>query len=376
VDTVEAGGGRYRRVRRPRRVRRRRSRLGKALMVFALVLCALVVVLFAGGLFAMNRLNHAVVPGDLLGTARAPRGIKHGPLNYLLIGSNWRDDDPGNGERADSIIIVHIPRGMKRAYLISVPRDLYHTIKPYPKTGFPGSTQKIDAALNYGGMPLMSQTVADLTGITFNGAVVARFDGFKKAVTALGGVNMCVDEETVSVHIGHDANGHYAAPYTNLDGTPQPVPGVTPQIYHKGCQHLAPWQALDYVRQRELLPGGDYDRQRHQQQFIMAVLKQTASAGTLSNPVKADRVVHDIGQATTMDTNGVSVTDLVLTMRRIKADSLVGLRTPSHPDMIDGTSYVMADHDAPALWKALREDKLHDFATNHPDMVNPLDQGS
>ncbi|WP_203921091.1 hypothetical protein, partial [Rugosimonospora africana] len=74
MDTVEAGGGRYRRVRRPRRVRRRRTRLGKALMVVALVLSVVVLALFAGGLFAINRLNHAVVPGNLLGTARAPRG--------------------------------------------------------------------------------------------------------------------------------------------------------------------------------------------------------------------------------------------------------------------------------------------------------------
>ena len=153
------------------------------------------------------------------------------------------------------------------------------------------------------------------------------------------------------------------------------MPGVTPQVYHKGCQHLAPWQALDYVRQRELLPGGDYDRQRHQQQFIMAVLKQTASAGTLRNPFKADRVVHDIGQATTMDTNGVSVTDLLLAMRGIKASSLVGLRTPSHPDTVDDISYVMPDDDAPALWKALREDRLQEFAANHPDLVNPLNPG-
>jgi LCP family protein required for cell wall assembly len=370
VDTVEASGGRYPRPRQ----RRRRSRLAKALLVFAIVLCALVVALFAGGLFTINRPSHAVQSANLLGTARAPRGLKHGPLNYLLIGSNWRDDDPGNGERADSIMIVHIPRGMKRAYLVSVPRDLYYHIKPYPKTGFEGSTEKIDAALNYGGIPLMSQTVADLTGVKFNGAVVARFEGFKKAVTALGGVNMCVDEETVSVHIGRDRNGHFAAPYTDLAGDPQPVPGVTPQVYHKGCQHLAPWQALDYVRQRELLPGGDYDRQRHQQQFIMAVLKQTASAHTLSNPFKTNRVVHDIGQATTMDTNGVSVTDLMLATRGIKASSLVGLRTPSHPDTMNGTSYVMADDDAPALWQALREDKLQAFAASHSDMVNPLNQ--
>ncbi|GAA5185817.1 hypothetical protein GCM10023322_30710 [Rugosimonospora acidiphila] len=340
-----------------------------------LALGVLAAALFASGLFTVHRLNRTVVPGNLLGTARAPRGVKHGPLNYLLIGSNWRDDNPGNGERADSIMIVHIPRGTKSAYLVSVPRDLYYTIKPYSPTGFEGSTEKIDAALNYGGMPLMSQTVADLTGLKFNGAVEARFDGFKKAVTVLGGVNMCVDEKVVSVHVGRDASGHFAAPYTNLTGTPQPVPGVTPQVYHPGCQHLAAWQALDYVRQRELLPGGDYDRQRHQQQFMMAVLKQTASTHTMSNPIKLDRVVHDIGRSMTTDTNGVPVTNLALMMRGIKASSLVGLRTPSHPEMVDDTSYVMADDDAQGLWQALRDDKLQAFAKSHPDMVNPLNQG-
>jgi LCP family protein required for cell wall assembly len=375
VETVEASGSPKRRVPRPRRVRRRRSRLAKALLVTLLVLGVLAGALFAAGIFAMNRLNHTVVPGNLLGGARAPRGLKNGPLNYLLIGSNWRDDDPGNGERADSIMIVHVPKGMKSAYLISVPRDLYYTIKPYPPTGFEGSTEKIDAALNYGGMPLMSQTVSDLTGVKFNGAMVARFDGFKKAVTALGGVNMCVDEETVSVHIGRDSQGHFAAPYTNLTGDPEPVPGVTPQVYHRGCQHMAPWQALDYVRQRELLPGGDYDRQRHQQQFIMAVLKQTASTHMLSNPFKLDRVVHDIGQGLTTDTNGVSVSDLVIAMRGIKANSLVGLRTPSYPDVVDDTSYVMPDDDAPDLWKALRDDRLQAFAASHRGLVNPLNAG-
>jgi LCP family protein required for cell wall assembly len=360
----------------PGRVRRRRgrgrSRLSKVLLVCALVLVVAAGAAVLGGVFAVHRINSSVVSTNLLGDARAPKGATGGARNYLLIGSNWRDDNPGNGERADSIIVVHVPAGSNRAYLVSVPRDLYHTIKPYPPTGFQGSTEKIDAALNYGGMRLMSQTVSDLIGVKFNGAVVARFDGFQKAVKALGGVNMCVDEKTVSVHIGHDQNGHVAAPYTNLEGDPEPVPGVTPVIYHPGCQHLAPWQALDYVRQRELLPGGDYDRQRHQQQFIMAVLKQSTSAHMLTDPVKLDRVTRDIGQALTTDTNGVPISSLIFGMRGIKAGNLVGLRTPSHPDVVDGTSYVMPDDDAPQLWKAVRDDQLGPFAKSHPDLVNPL----
>jgi LCP family protein required for cell wall assembly len=349
-----------------------RTRAARVLAAFALVLGVLAAILGVSALLVRDRVNHAVTVGRLLGNARATPGMDQGPLNFLLIGSNWRENAPGNGERADSIMVVHVPAAHDRAYLVAIPRDLYYTIKPYPPTNFTGSTEKIDAALNFGGMPLMSQTAADLTGLKFNGAVVARFAGFQKAVAALGGVDMCVDEETVSVHIGHDASGKFAAPYTNIDSDPVPVPGVTPQVYHPGCQHLAPWQALDYVRQRELLPGGDYDRQRHQQQLMLAVLNQTTSAGMLSDPVKLDRVVHDIGQGLTVDTNGVSVTSLSLLLRGVRTGSVVGLRTPSHPQTMDDTSYVVADPDAAGLWQAMRKDSLDRFAAAHPDMVNRL----
>jgi LCP family protein required for cell wall assembly len=276
------------------------------------------------------------------------------------------------GERADTIMIVHIPRDLSRAYLVSVPRDLRYTIKPYPPTGFQGSTEKLDAALNFGGMPLMSMSVSDLTGVKFDGAVESRFAGFEKAVEILGGVDMCVDEETVSVHIGWDAHGNQTAPYTNTQASPIPVPGVTPQVYHVGCQHLQPWQALDFVRQRELLPNGDYDRQRHQQQLIMAVLKKTASAGTLLDPVKLNQVLSAIGQNMTIDTNGTSASDFLLALRNIKYSSLVGLKAPSHPQDINGTSYVVADPGMPDLWKAIRDDKLDAYAAAHPELVNSL----
>ncbi|WP_203924983.1 hypothetical protein, partial [Rugosimonospora africana] len=71
MDTVEAGGGRYRRVRQPRR---RRTRLGRALLVVALAVGVLVGALFAGGLFTIHRQNQAVSSANLLGSARAPRG--------------------------------------------------------------------------------------------------------------------------------------------------------------------------------------------------------------------------------------------------------------------------------------------------------------
>jgi LCP family protein required for cell wall assembly len=370
ITSADAGASRSER-------QRRRVRLRRVLAISAVALLLIVGAALVGGVVLAKRFDGSIARRNLLGDARATPAARgnsvDGPLNFLLIGSNFRTEDPSNGERADTIMIVHVPRDMSRAYLVSVPRDLYYTIKPYPPTKFEGSTEKIDAALNFGGMPLMAQTVSELTGVKFDGAVEARFDGFTKAIEALGGVDMCVDEETVSVHVGHTSDGEYAMPYSNTGAQPIPVPGVTPQVYYPGCQHLAPWQALDYVRQRELLPNGDYDRQRHQQQFLMAVLKQTASAGTLSDPIKLDRVLHAIGQALTIDTNGTSATDFILALRGIKAGSLVGLKAPSHPKTMGGTSYVVGEPDLPDLWKAIRDDTLDTYATTHTNQVNPLD---
>jgi anionic cell wall polymer biosynthesis LytR-Cps2A-Psr (LCP) family protein len=126
------------------------------------------------------------------------------------------------------------------------------------------------------------------------------------------------------------------------------------------------------VRQRELLPNGDYDRQRHQQQFIAAVLRQTASSGTMSDPVKLRRVVTDIGKGLTVDTNGVPVSDLAWALHGLRSQDLTGLRPPSHPVEINGTDYVKADTGSSALWRALRSDTLAAYVKAHPTLVNPL----
>jgi LytR_cpsA_psr family len=59
-------------------------------------------------------------------------------------------------------------------------------------------------------------------------------------------------------------------------------------VYHVGCQHFVGWQALDYVRQRELIPDGDYGRQRNQQQLIRALAAKVTASHLLSNPLAAD----------------------------------------------------------------------------------------
>jgi LCP family protein required for cell wall assembly len=274
-----------------------------------------------------------------------------GPLNFLLLGSDARDNDPSNGQRSDTIILVHVPASMDRAYLISIPRDLRVHIPENPQTQFSGSTEKVNAAFNYGGggiggFQLLSKTLNQLIGIKFDGAGIINFDGFQRAVNVLGGIDLCVDQETKSIHTG--------------------------AVYQPGCQHLRPWQALDYVRQRELLPGGDYDRQRHQQQFLKALFENVLNQGIATNPVKLDQLIRAIGSSLTLDTGGVSLPEMVFSLKNIKPSSLVGIKVPSYPTMLGDTSYVLPYDQAASLYQAIASDTLDSWVTANSSWVNTI----
>src|SRR5688500_18243128 len=124
-------------------------------------LCAIfgcVLMVLSGGALVTSqvlvaRYANAVETKDLFGNAasgytkQAVSDIK-GPLNILLVRIDPRDDS--TAPLSDSIIVVHIPKNMKQAYLYSIPRDLRVAIPPSAKTNFRGGTSKINAAMSYG----------------------------------------------------------------------------------------------------------------------------------------------------------------------------------------------------------------------------------
>jgi LCP family protein required for cell wall assembly len=313
-----------------------------------------------GGGVLLDRYESAVHQATLIDPhARAKAALKPGrPLNLLLIGTDLRPDENQNDPaRSDSIIVVHVPPAHDRAYLISIPRDLLVDIPADPATGQPAAYDKINAAFangdsNGGGLPggmrLLSQTLTDLSGLRFNAGAIINFGGFQALVSALGGVDMCIDERVVSIHTG--------------------------AVYQRGCRHLQPWQALDYVRQREGLPGGDYDRERHQQQFLKAVVRQTSGAGLLSDPIKLDRVVRAAGSALTFDGGGASVLDWALALHPIGPDAVTLIRTAGHPVLTregDWSTYQgeALDPASRALLDAVQEEKVQEWVTAHPDLI-------
>jgi LCP family protein required for cell wall assembly len=303
-----------------------------------------------GGLKLLTeRLEDALRKADLLDSgARSGSGELHGPLNYLLIGSDQRDTSP-NSHRADSIVIVNIPAGLSHAYLISVPRDLRVAIPPYPPTGYKGGNDKVNAAFQYGGADgakLLSATVSNLTGVRFDGAAIIDFNGFKRVVDLLGGVDVCVDRQVNSIHTGH--------------------------VFPVGCYRMDGAQSLDYARQRYGLPRGDYDRQRHQQQILKGIAQKLTDPAVLANPLKLDQTIRAIGATMTVDTNGVPLNDLVFSFRNMRAENVTGIRIPSKGERVEGTAYNVLTPDADGLFKAVREGDVAGWAAANPKWVNRI----
>jgi LCP family protein required for cell wall assembly len=283
---------------------------------------------------------------------------------------------------------VHIPAAHDRAYLISIPRDTLAQIPADTQTGYVGGQNKINAAFAFGsqngggipgGVTLLATAIKTLYGIGFDAAAVVDFAGFQKVVDVLGGVDLCVDEKVTSIHIGFTADGVMApqAPFrqdANLHL--YPVPGVTPQVYNPGCQHLNAWQSLDYTRQRDLLANGDgdYGRQRHQQQFIKAVVTGIFSKGVLTNPSKLAAVLDTVGKAVTVDTGGISLEDWIFAMRGINAGTVTTIKTNNgqyNTTTITGIGdcEVLTDTSLQLL-RAVSADTVAEFVTEHPDWVS------
>ena len=254
-------------------------------------------------------------------------------------------------QRADTILIVHIPAGLNRAYLISVPRDLLVEIPPSPTAAYGGGSDKINSAFHFGGggqpgARLLSATLAQVTGLRFDGAALIDFSGFRKVIDLLGGVRMCVDTPVQSIH-------------TNTFFTP-------------GCQEMDGARALDYARQRYDLPAGDFDRQRHQQQLLRAIMDKASTSELRSNPIKLDQVIRAVGASLTVDTNGLATQEMVFGLRGLRPDAMKGIQVPSRSEMIGDTSYVVLDESAAGLFQSLQGPDLDGWAQANPEWVNQL----
>jgi polyisoprenyl-teichoic acid--peptidoglycan teichoic acid transferase len=311
-------------------------------------------------------------------------GSKHvavvGAKNILLIRIEGR---PGADQfRADSVMLLHIPAAHDRGELLSIPTTVDVAIPPYDngKQRYAGGRDRIAAAFTIGaqgldgadarrhGTELLARTINGLAGVTFDAVAVIDYAGYESVLTALGGVDLNVDEKTTSIDVGYDSNGRQATPFrVDPDGTVAAIPGVTPKVYDVGQHQLAPWEALDYTRQRDLLAkqDNDYGRARHQEQVLQAAYREIVAGGILTDPVRLSTFLDTLGKAATLDTGGVPITDWLFAMRDIGAAGLVGLQVNG------GVPQETLSSTSIELLQAIRDDTVDNFIAAHPAWVAP-----
>ncbi|WP_432824813.1 LCP family protein [Dactylosporangium sp. CA-092794] len=356
-------------------------------LIFGALLLLISGGILVGGNLLLNHYGDQITHEGGLGDAAAAGATIDGPITLLLVGIDERVNNEAMGARSDSIIIAHVPASHDAVYMMSIPRDTRVHIPANKATKYNGGTDKINAAFQFGyqngggrdgGLALLAETVSALAGgMKFNGAAIVNFDGFSGLVKALGGVHMCVDEETTSIHTGWNTKTNVeGVPYNfNADGIPTTLkPNMRPQVYKVGCRDFAAWEALDYVRQRDKLANndGDYGRQRHQQQFIKAMLKKATSTGVISNPIKVNQMLGEVGKAVSFYNNKVSLADWIFTLKGINPDGMVTLRTNNgqyNAQTVNGQSFESLDQNAQDLLKSFSDDTVAAFVAQHPEMI-------
>ncbi|GAB3184270.1 hypothetical protein GCM10027259_42090 [Micromonospora palomenae] len=297
-----------------------------------------------------------------------------GPIDMLLLGVDARERWAADDVRADSIIVLHIPASHDQAYMISIPRDTEAQIPAFKKSGYAGGTDKINAAFQAGarngggwegGAQLMAQTIKNMTGISFDGAAIINFGGFKNVIDTLGSVRICVKHEVKSIHtVMVDGKQMWKA---DAKKTGRPM---TPVVYKKGCRQMSGLEALDYSRQRYGLPNSDYDRQQNQQQLIKAMARKATEKGMLTNPVKINQLIRAAGKAFILDVGDAPIADFIFTLRGISANELTMLRTNGGTYNGNANNREALSPQTLEMFRAVKNDKLGEFVYANPAVLS------
>jgi len=259
------------------------------------------------GLESRTDWNGNILPDDILGALHA--------------GSRLGVENGVGGNATNTLILIHIPAGGKKAVGFSIPRDDWVTF-PTPYDGQtagkvdqaygdalaakesqlrqqdPGMSQnQIAFEGNEAGRAATVATVTALTGVTIDHFAEVNLDGFYELAKVLNGVEVCLNHP-----VAYDSySGFYA--------------------HHAGYQHLNAAMALAFVRQRHGLANGDLDRTHRQQAFLDSVMQQLRTEGVLGDLTKINSLLSVARQYVITD-SGWDLLDFASQMRSLTSGNL------------------------------------------------------
>lgn len=243
----------------------------------------------------------------------------------LALGSDARPGQPVLGSRSDAIQLVGVNTKTHSGVTIGVPRDSYVSI---PGLG----SDKINAAMVYGGPEATAGAVGNLIGIQPDYVFVASFVGFRKMVTGVHGIRAKV-----------------TYPMSDLGHT------FTP-----GMHKFNGREALAFSRNRHDLPRGDFDRSMDQGQFIKGGL--ATMLAKLGRHGFFERALGLLATYTDTNVNPVDLYQLGRTLLEVNPNRVKVCVLNGGTGYVGDASVVFPDL---AATHALADDVRHDAKVDH-----------
>ena len=302
---------------------------------------------------------HAPAIADSGAGARERPAVKPGETpagpvrNFLIIGTDSAvgldDDDPAahrdrtaSAALADVIMLLRLDPGLRRASLVSVPRDVY---VPIWRGGVPVREEKIASSLLVGGMeqgaPTLVETITNNFGVPIHNFVVMDFHGFEAVVDELGGVPAWFPYPV------RDTGSGLNEPYG-------------------GCTLLDGQESLAFVRSRKIegyFDGrwrrvgvwNDLERNQRQQSFMLMAMERAIDKGARSVLARNDLI--EAGAATVVLDDRLTLRtllDLGRAFSSFRPDDLDRYVLPVIDDSVGNSSVLRLGESAARVFDVFR----------------------
>lgn len=248
---------------------------------------------FLGYKFIYNA--HKVFGGSIfsvLGNTKL-KGEDQGRVNILLAGNSADDAGHNGANLTDSIMLISIDTKNNKAFLLSIPRDLWVKIdgsghQKINEAYVTGTEEGFkESGYPEGGMGQLEQVVSKSLGVPIHYYALVNYNALKQGVDAVGGIDYTVKSS--------DPRGLYDP---NIDWTTKgPLVKLT-----NGTHHLTGQQALDLARARGDaynsygFAASDFDRTKHQRELIVALKSKLSTPGVIANPAKLSSLFDVVGK--------------------------------------------------------------------------------
>lgn len=291
------------------------------------------------------------------------------PINILLLGQDTRMGKNkafgGGGDatdhQSDTAMIVQISADRTYVNIVSIPRD---TMIDFPgcetsKGSIPPSSHvmfnSIFASGYAQGGDLASaascslKAVNTITGLAIDNFVIADFSGLSNMINAIGGVDLCIPEDTQDAYTG--------------------------AYFKRGLHHVNGIQATQYARMRHdnASDGSDIMRTTRQQYLIKQLINQVLSKNVFTQSGEVYQLAKAALQALNMSTglaNPTTLVGLAMSLHSLTTSHIYAQTAPIIADPLD-PNRVIFNENAEHVWQTLRDNKpltkhkkSHQYADN------------